>query len=75
MDDTAKNIENEPWAKLAKEAGLDPIKTDPASRRAFKYCAWRLASIEDRLQRAASAGSIDYEAVEIARELRDFRDR
>jgi hypothetical protein len=36
---------DEPWAKLATEAGYRPWDTESAARRAFEYCADTIAAL------------------------------
>jgi hypothetical protein len=37
---------NEPWAKLAVEAGYRPYDTEPSARHAFIFCAAKIARLE-----------------------------
>ena len=46
--------ENEPWAKLAIEAGFRPYDTESAAREAFRFAAEKYADIPDPAALVAS---------------------
>ncbi len=42
--------DNEPWAKLAREAGFEPVKTESSARLAFRFCAEKIKKLEDKIR-------------------------
>ena len=58
--------ENEPWAKLAIEAGFRPYDTESAAREAFRFAAEKYAGIPDPAALVAAFKQV-VEALEEAR--------
>lgn len=50
MRSVNKNMyDDEPWAKLARQAGFEPVLTETASRYAFEFCAELIEEKEKEL--------------------------
>jgi hypothetical protein len=44
VDELRAELLAEPWGKLAQEAGFDPVDTESSARRAFEFCAAKMAA-------------------------------
>lgn len=48
--DLAQQYADEPWGKLAIEAGFEPLNTESAARRAFEFAAQQIAELKAKIE-------------------------